>query len=616
MRATRVALAPLAGLGLLLGGVAACLPAPEDPFFEPMCETTDDCNSGAGEICDQGVCWGDPPPVPLAAHISPPPELYGYLVANEVPELVIDQSGTMATLQFETPELLIGRVLIECPDDAGQDCVPGVSVAARVDIERPPRITGGPAYDPQPVLAAPDLSDGEIAFAIPVPASLPGELYRVTIIPDDGSTSGILYEGRSPAELAPPERFYVEVTPGSGAIDISREIGQVAQLKTIVGRIENAVGQGLAGISVKAEAATEGGRVERVSTKAITDEDGAFSLRVPIDLAKADLVATPSDLTTAPVLRIHDVDVSLDDGTNVVELETFRAPPHASPVVFNLKVQGTVGNGTLGGVAAADVELTTTLSNPDASVVATFTARATSDGAGEVEIALIPAFADANRTYRMRVTPQPNTSYGAVFDQELSIGPAGGWLPEVVLPQRVRVSGRLFRDTGEPLEGASVTAHTSTSFYWGLELMTQEALTGIDLPTSLVAADGSFVLWLDPLIADELTYYDLEVNPPSGAALPRWTIPDVGVDPDARALEGVELGGKIQPAPSFARGAILGPDGFPLAGASITVYELPTDYSICAAYGGDECAPPAIPRGTWTADENGEVRCVLPRSPE
>ena len=60
---------------LALGAVgplmmAACIAAP-GPDDRPACTSVADCNGVAGEVCDEGVCWGDPPIGSFAAVLSP-----------------------------------------------------------------------------------------------------------------------------------------------------------------------------------------------------------------------------------------------------------------------------------------------------------------------------------------------------------------------------------------------------------------------------------------------------------------------------------------------------------------------------------------------------------------
>ena len=55
---------------LLLTLLAGCLDVPSGPDVE--CSTTSDCDSASGEICDEGVCWGNPPQGMYAVVISPP----------------------------------------------------------------------------------------------------------------------------------------------------------------------------------------------------------------------------------------------------------------------------------------------------------------------------------------------------------------------------------------------------------------------------------------------------------------------------------------------------------------------------------------------------------------
>src|SRR5262249_34698510 len=64
--------------------LAGCLEVPKAPGQE--CATNSDCNTAAGEVCDEGVCWGNPPTGMFAATVSPP-AVREELVATEIPLL-------------------------------------------------------------------------------------------------------------------------------------------------------------------------------------------------------------------------------------------------------------------------------------------------------------------------------------------------------------------------------------------------------------------------------------------------------------------------------------------------------------------------------------------------
>ncbi|HRC56826.1 MAG TPA: hypothetical protein PKU97_12930, partial [Kofleriaceae bacterium] len=57
----------LVAVGAALAALASagCLSVPDED--EPQCRRASDCDQAVGEVCEEGVCWGDPPSVPLAA---------------------------------------------------------------------------------------------------------------------------------------------------------------------------------------------------------------------------------------------------------------------------------------------------------------------------------------------------------------------------------------------------------------------------------------------------------------------------------------------------------------------------------------------------------------------
>jgi hypothetical protein len=105
---------------LLLIAFAGCLPATDSPEEIVECEATDDCNSGAGEICDLGVCWGDPPAGRYAAVVTPPSELRRSLVKTAIAELTMEPDGTLGNgvdhaLILAEGVTVRGRISIPCP---------------------------------------------------------------------------------------------------------------------------------------------------------------------------------------------------------------------------------------------------------------------------------------------------------------------------------------------------------------------------------------------------------------------------------------------------------------------------------------------------------------------
>src|SRR5678816_211888 len=80
---------------------AACIDVPDGPA--PECKATADCDRAAGEVCEDGTCWGNPPPGPFAALVSPPKEHLDDLVSREIEDLPIPDFGWIGDISLDEP---------------------------------------------------------------------------------------------------------------------------------------------------------------------------------------------------------------------------------------------------------------------------------------------------------------------------------------------------------------------------------------------------------------------------------------------------------------------------------------------------------------------------------
>ncbi len=606
----------------LVAALTGCLETkmPANPI-EPMCELDTDCDYVNGEVCGDGICWGNPPETSQFALVLEPATDTPDLARTDLTSLDITRNGTLRGLVFDEVVTLSGRVMLAC--DVGADplvCDPNRSIAATIRISRPARFPGGPEWS-RTVIAAPDVAGNEVAFRVEVPRSQPGEEpYEVLITPDDGNASGGA-TGVSPAELAPPLRFDYAALGDKVGVDWT--LGEPSQHKIIQGRVVDAVGVGLPGMQVFALGRWDPlSPLERASSITMTDEQGYYWLRSPIDMLDIyDIVAQPEPGKVAPSLRALSVYIPDPKGPVTVEtvtIDDLRMPGFAQPVSFGVPVLGTDSGGDLVPVPGAKVELESVLVQ-DARTLVMFSSQGFTDANGNATLTLIPGAVTQNRSYRARVTPPADSLHAALYAKAIDVGPGNpidtSFLAGLTLAQRVGVGGTIVRDDGTPVENATVTARVSTWFRWHLELGDQALLSNVQLPEATTDASGQFLLWLDPTLLGKDAEYDLAFSPPARSGAPRWTRTRVSVA-NTDELDVVDLGTVPLPSASYARGMVRDASGQVVPGAEVRLYQLNMDSSLCDGAirpaSVELCEPPAILRGVWRADDMGQVQVILP----
>ena len=188
-------------LALLATILAGCLSVPEPGAS--MCSTSSDCDQTHGEVCDDGVCYGNPPSVPLAAIVSPP-SVRTDLVAAEFPQLTIPPNGLLPDLTLDAPISFAGRVEAQCTT-----CDQS-TVAAQITVTRPSQFMGGPGF--QTSIASMD-SSADTSFAAALPRTADGDpAYEVTIVPRDDASGA-----PAPSQQVPPLRLSLSLTDNSVA---------------------------------------------------------------------------------------------------------------------------------------------------------------------------------------------------------------------------------------------------------------------------------------------------------------------------------------------------------------------------------------------------------------
>lgn len=591
--------------GLASASTACVITRLDEPTYEPMCETTADCDPG--ESCAEGICWGNPPASRFAA-VLVPPEGHDDLVPTELPVLDIGSDGWVSELSFAPTAIITGRVVQACgPEAPLAECDPDQSISAQINARRASRILGRRDYV-RTTSSAAGLAADAPSFTLVLPLS--DEPYEISIIPNRGVSS---QTAPSQSDVAPPARFTVDV---AGNLDaIVWRVGDAAEHRRIRGRLVDAVGNGIAGMQIAALGQLNPlAAVERVSSLATTDPDGYFNLQIPISVQMVDIQASPLEEGRTPTVYKRGVDLLEAPADQVLELADVRMPSYGAKQRYTLQLQSVGSDGLPALVSGATVRMSTYLSSlVDPSVEATFSHQAVSNDHGNAVIELIPGSGQENRMYVATVDPPASSAYASLYNHVVAVGTGtGGVLEPITLERRVRMSGEVLTATGAPAAGTSIVASLSAGFRVLLEEEHEFSADTLQSARGLTESSGLFRMWVDATLAGIPATYDLDLSPADVLA-PFWSVRDIDVSNSAP--DGIVVVGTIQvPEASYARGFITAPDGRVVPGAVIRLYE--TMDAECARYDRPDdgaCGLPPILRGQWSSRErDAQVMLVLP----
>lgn len=562
-----------------------CLAVPGNN--QPMCTQDSDCDTANGEVCDVGVCWGDPPDGLYAARIGPPGNRSG-LVATEITKVSIGADGWFTTnLRLEEPVVIAGTVNLVCPESP---CPP---IASTITVTRPSRIPGGP-----PFVAVAHTTEAANDFSIEVPRANPEEQYSVVIAPDRSNSSTVNLDGVTPKRLL--------LTPTDNIEGLAVQLGATGQV--ISGSIT-----GMPDIQAVIRGRWEpNGPITDLSTIATTDPDtGNFAITVTdstYEPAVELVVSPPAGFDLLPTLHIP---LSLDSG---VEPIVFAFPSFGGTGNITIPIEGTSTDGTVEPVANADVTLIA--SEPRTAFPYSYTAqlelKRTTNSRGEVSF---PWIQSPTMTYELRVQPPPQSGaaqYATIYGMPLDLTAAtAGTLDPIHLANQVAVHGALYDHTGHPAEGVVVSVVPNASYAATLPETLQSRVAEAVATSESTQANGEFAVYVDPSIAGIDAVYDVTFQPPSASLLPSWLVQHVGVD----HLTGNDMGDLDLPEASYVRAVVYDPQDTEIDGAEVRLYEIPPQIVTCqgiAPADNPDCAEKAILRAQATSGEGGSVHLVLP----
>ncbi len=576
---------------LLLLTLPACLSVPDKAA--PMCATTSDCDAAHGEICDDGVCWGNPPAGAFSAIVTPPSSRTN-LVTRELATIGIASDGWIDPVQLENPVVYTASLACQAPiacDDS--------LLVTTITVSRASTFPGGPGF--KSIVK----TTGSRAFSIAVPPPHDGEksaTYTITVVPDGRDEMG---SSTTPAQVLPPLRTQLTIDGNASGKVI--EMGGLS-LPTISGVIKNDAGQPQQNYRVVAlgrwdytSAPTE------VSTVDFTGSDGTFQIQLSAGLTpQVELVARPVVTTTRPTLH-YVANIALTGFQNLA----LQWPQEVGQKVdLSIPVKAVDGNGEVKPARGARVVVSSKVAAPLGD--ATYVAEATTDDSGIAKLSVLDGDIWLD-DYRISIIPQANSQAGVVYDQPFSLLQP---IPAQQLTRRVALRGVVYMD-GEPVKDMSITAHPSLRFVWSLDGAPQAFLSAIPPATTVTPDTGEFVLWVDPNLVDTWGFYDLALEGAEGSGTPNLTISAVEL-PRVTSQTQVTLPVIDLPKPAYVRAPIVDDKGSTLEGAELKLYKSEDFGALCmeVSHPPQNCptlAATATLMGRGTSDEDGEARLTLPR---
>ncbi|MBA3391124.1 MAG: hypothetical protein H0T89_00685 [Deltaproteobacteria bacterium] len=578
--------AMLAAAVPILGG---CLSVPDREV--PMCSTSSDCDQLNGEVCDEGICWGNPPAGPFSAVVSPPSER-PTLASRELTEIGIYQDGWIDDIQLERAALYTARLACAAPLTCEAS-----SLDAKITITRPSSFPGGPGF--RSVVSA----EGTDGFQIAVPASADAT-YTITIVPDGRDQPA---NPPSPAQLFPPLRTTLSIAGTTAGRTF--ELGGI-NLPTVSGIVKNEAGQPLANYRVVALGRWDATSApSEVSTVDFTGTDGKFSIQLASALSgNVEVVASSMASTTSPGLRPTLRFGGISGSTGMASITLAWPQGVGSERVVAFDVKGVDGSGEVVPVRGASVRLSARVTSPTGAT--SVEVEGTTDENGRITLGVLDGtlFAAA---YRLSIVPPANATTGVIFDEPfMVVGP----YPTRQLPNRVALRGVVYSHDGEPLKDIAVTARPSLKFVWSLDTTAAQAfLAAIPAATTVTPNTGEFVVWVDPNLIDIWGHYDLVLEPSPQSHAPNMTL--LGIELPRTSSTTVTLPPIELPDAAFVRANVRDADGALLEGAELKLYRIDEAQTLCTLVKNPpaSCSVPATLVGRGIADADGRLQLTLPR---
>lgn len=457
----------------------------------------------------------------------PPPDGGAYAVELLSPDAVGAGQQEVAVLKMNDGWSAQVRVLPTVTLNGTVVDEKGLGVAAQLVATRPSSIAG------RPMVARSLFTKltGEFVFT-----TVPG-IYSMRVVPD------------GPARADHP--------PTTVVLDTSTSLAPTLRLRSagpITGRITNALGAGLNGVTVRAVDPASGLLLSSVATsqKPLHGLDGQYRIELSAEATGLSRVRVIADGTT-PAALYQDVDpASALAGTTDLTM-----PPLPMPELpFTIPVLGRSSSGALLPVPAALVQVQGDVSDAGSLTRARFAASTVTDDQGHAGLTLVPG-GSASRLYQLTVTPPADSAY-LRQSFTITVAATGGWLGALELGPRKVLVGNVVGPDGAALRGALINPRIAASD------SAAGAPSDLPLPQAVSDERGGFVLRLEPAHS-----YDLLVAPPRGQGLGRWSEESVYFEDDITLTTPLRL-----PRAASATVTVLDSLGRPAAGVEVRFYDL------------------------------------------
>src|SRR5262245_6424972 len=386
----------------LLVALAGCLSLPDTK--KPQCRSTADCDTANGEVCEEGTCWGHPPPGPFSIVVTPPIDRADTLVPVEMQVGSIPDDGWTGDLPLESGVTLSGRVEAFCTGSCDHS-----SLAATITVTRPSLFTGGPGFHAI-LVSTPNLPEAEASYSILLPRTTDVRQYTITVVPDGrGDRPG---PAVTPAQLVPPLQIQLSLTQSTTKLF---QVGG-ASLPVVDGTVQTALGGKLQHYRVVALGHWQkDAPITEVSTVSYTGSDGHFSVVLsPGIVDNIDVVAKSYD-GQAPVLHLG----SIAPQTGTVAIVQ---PANVGNVIdVPIRIRGLFGSGAVVPVGGASVDVfAQTMPVLPSTTFSTVLAHDTTGDDGTVHLKLLDGGTYTTR-YKLRVTPPASSNFGVILDDDFDI---------------------------------------------------------------------------------------------------------------------------------------------------------------------------------------------------